>query len=469
METNETYSDSFRDHIPSADDHNKRKWIYPKKPSGKFHRYRVIVTTALLAILFGLPFIQYKGEPFFLLNVFQRKFIIFGGVFWPQDTVLLIFVLLIFFVFVILFTAIFGRVWCGWACPQTLFMEMVFRKIEYLIEGDANQQRKLNEGPWDFTRIWKKGLKHGIFILVSLLISHTVMAYLVGVKETWKIITSSPSENMAGFIGLMVFTLLFYLVFSVVREVVCTVICPYGRLQSVLISRETVVVAYDNVRGEPRGKIKKGEDQTKKGDCIDCKLCVHVCPTGIDIRNGTQLECVNCTACIDACDEVMVKVNKPTGLIRFDSLNGIEGGKKFKLNGRVIGYSVVLLVLVAAFFTLILTRSDIETSLVRAPGQLYQLNDNGMVTNLYNLQVVNKTFKDRTLEFHILNTEKGYIQYITPGAFVVPGQGKKDAVIMIGMPQGELKGMKTRLKVEVLEEGKKVDMINTSFLGPGGI
>ncbi len=460
-------TESFRDHIPYEDERGKRKWIYPKKPSGRFHRYRIIVTSILLTILFVTPFIKINGHPFFLLNVFDRKFVILGNVFWPQDTHLLILLLLTFFVFVILFTAIFGRVWCGWACPQTLFMEMVFRKIEYLIEGDANQQRKLSKQPWNFEKIWKRSLKHFLFIIISVLIGHTLMAYLIGIDKTIEIVSQPPSKHLAGFIGLIVFSTIFYLVFSVVREHACTFICPYGRLQSVLINRETMVVAYDHVRGEPRGKLTKNAAQQHKGDCVDCGLCVQVCPTGIDIRNGTQMECVNCTACIDACDEVMDKINKPRGLIRIDSLNGIvDGVKKKKLNARTIAYSIVLFLLVGVFFVLVFTRTDIEATVVRASGQLYQELPDNKISNLYNIQVVNKTFDTKELSFRLKNVE-GEIKMVGgKNQFLLASQDMLQEVMIIEIPKSKIKSLKTKLIIEVVSNGKVLERVNTTFLGP---
>lgn len=461
------HTESFRDHIPYEDERGKRKWIYPQKPSGRFHRYRIIVTSILLTILFVTPFIKINGHPFFLLNVFERKFVILGNVFWPQDTHLLILLLLTFFVFVILFTAIFGRVWCGWACPQTLFMEMVFRKIEYLIEGDANQQRKLSKQPWNFEKIWKRSLKHFLFIVIAVLIGHTVMAYLIGIDKTIEIVSQPPSKHLAGFIGLAVFSTIFYLVFSIVREHACTFICPYGRLQSVLINRETMVVAYDHVRGEPRGKLTKNTTEQPKGDCVDCGLCVQVCPTGIDIRNGTQMECVNCTACIDACDEVMNKINKPRGLIRIDSLNGIvDGEKKKKLNVRTIAYSIVLLLLVGVFFVLVFTRTDIEATVVRASGQLYQELPDDKVSNLYNIQVVNKTFDTKELSFRLKNVE-GEIKMVGgKNQFSLGSQDMLQEVMIIEIPKSQIKSLKTKLIIEVVSEGKVLERVKTTFLGP---
>jgi cytochrome c oxidase accessory protein FixG len=456
---------SFRNHLPNVDDKNKRKWIYAKKPKGKFHNYRVWVTSIFLALLIGIPFIKINGHPFLMLNIFERKFIILGNIFWPQDTSLLIFLLLIFFVFIILFTVAFGRVWCGWACPQTLFMEMVFRKIEYLIEGDYHQQIKLNKGPKDFNYVWRKTLKHFIFVLVAIIIAHTVMAYLIGIDQTLQIITHPPQENMAGFIGLIAFSAIFYLVFSVVREVACTVICPYGRLQGVLINKDTSIIAYDTNRGEPRGKHKKNDTATNRGACVDCGLCVHVCPTGIDIRNGAQMECVNCTACIDVCDEVMVKTHQPKGLIRYASLHELQGQKTKKINVRTIAYSTVLSILVGVFLTLVFTRTDIETTVLRIPGQLYQKTQQGDYTNMYNIQVVNKTYDSRNLEFKLANSA-GTIQLIGSNDFKLDGQSKKEGVLLVQLPKTELKGLKTKIIIDVFDDGKKVDRVKASFVGP---
>ncbi|MCR9081062.1 MAG: cytochrome c oxidase accessory protein CcoG, partial [Cyclobacteriaceae bacterium] len=374
---------TFRDSLSTVQDDGKRNWVYPKKVKGFFYKYRTYLSWILLAILFAGPFIQVDGRPWLLFNIFERKFIIFGAVFWPQDTHLLIFLLLIFFVFIILFTVIFGRIWCGWACPQTLFMEMVFRKIEYLIEGDANQQRALDAMPWNGEKIIKKGSKLLIFGLISLLIGHLVMAYLIGIDQVREIVTQPPTANLAGFIGLVAFSGIFMFVFTWFREQACTVICPYGRLQGVLLDNNSINVMYDYVRGEPRGPIRKNKvEETPLGDCVDCNLCVQVCPTGIDIRNGVQMECVNCTACIDACDEVMVKVDRPKGLIRYASENSIQQGFQKLITNRVKAYSVVLVILVAGFISLIATRDELQATVTRFPGMTYQMRDNGTVSNL---------------------------------------------------------------------------------------
>ena len=343
-------------------------------------------------------------------------------------------------------------------------MEMVFRKIEYWIEGDANQQRKLSKQPWDKEKIFKKTSKHILFILISVIIAHTVMAYLIGVHATWEILNEPPSENLAGFIGLIVFTGIFYGVYAKFREQACIAVCPYGRLQGVLLTKESIVIAYDWLRGEPRGHLKKNQAQTT-GDCIDCKLCVQVCPTGIDIRNGTQLECVNCTACIDACDDVMIKIGKPKGLIRFASYNSIKDGILKIINARVIGYSFVLIVLLGILSFALITRSDVETTILKVPGTLYQ-REPGYITNLYNVEFVNKTFTERELEIKIESPATAAITRADGKAIVVPAEGFVKSVYFIRIPEGDVTNARTAIKLGIYHNGKKLETVKAKFIGP---
>ena len=466
MEELYQYDQEYRDSIATVDAEGNRVWVYPKKPKGRLHNLRIAVTVLLLGILFAGPFIKVDGQPFFLFNFFQRKFIIFGQVFWPQDFILFGLAMITFFVFVILFTTAFGRIWCGWACPQTLFMEMVFRKVEYLIEGDANQQRKLNAAPWNTEKIIKKGVKQLVFFIISSIIAHLLMAYLIGVDQVKELILAGPASELAGFVGLLVFTFVFYGVFAYFREQACTVVCPYGRLQGVLLNKESIVVAYDWLRGEPRGKLKKGQVSEDNGDCIDCKLCVHACPTGIDIRNGTQLECVNCTACIDACDQVMEKISKPRGLIRYDSYNGIKEGKKLTFNLRLAGYTTVLVVLVSALTYLLISRTDVETTVLRVPGQLYQKTENGNISNLYNIQVINKTFDQISLDIRVLNQEGATIKKVGDNRLEVPSNGMVESVYFVEIPEAQVTGTKTPLKLGVFRGDELIEKVTTNFLGP---
>ena len=458
--------DTFRDALATVQDDGKRNWVYPKKVTGLFYKYRSYLSWVLLGILFAGPFIQVNGRPYFLFNIFERKFIIFGAAFWPQDTHLLIFLLLIFFVFIILFTVVFGRVWCGWACPQTLFMEMVFRKIEYLIEGDANQQRALNDKPWDAEKIIKKGIKFSVFLIISLMIGHLVMAYLIGIEQVMEIVTQPPSENLAGFMGLIGFSTIFMLVFSWFREQACLVVCPYGRLQGVLLDNNSINVMYDYVRGEPRGAIKKSELENQgKGDCVDCSLCVQVCPTGIDIRNGIQMECVNCTACIDACDEVMVKVERPKGLIRYASENSIKNGFQKLLTGRVKGYSVVLVLLMGAFVSLIVTREDLQGTVTRFPGMTYQAREDGTISNLYQITLINKTFEPQKVELKSLASGMK-IEIVGEQKWVLEPQSKFEGRFFLVRSQEDIQVSQEKVKLILLNRDEEIDQIKTNFTAP---
>jgi cytochrome c oxidase accessory protein FixG len=466
MENLYEYDEEYRNSIATVDEKGKRIWVYAKKPSGHFHNLRIIVSIVLLAILFGLPFIKVNGDPLMLIDVFERKFIIMGIHLWPQDFHIVALSMISLVVFVVLFTVVFGRVWCGWACPQTIFMEMVFRKIEYWIEGDANKQRKLNEAPWDSDKIFKKGAKHFLFILISLLISHTFLSYIIGIEKLQAIVSESPGENLLGFIALMVFTGIFYMVFAFLREQICIAVCPYGRLQGVFLGNNSIAVMYDWLRGEPRGRLKKGQVQDDKGDCIDCKMCVYACPTGIDIRNGTQLECVNCTACIDACDQVMDKIEKPRGLIRYASYSSIKEGKEKIFTSRVLGYSVVLSLLVSVVAFMLFTRSDVEATILKVPGQLYQEQPNERISNLYNIQFINKTNRQIPLEMKVKDYADATIKRVGDEILTLEPGARIDAVFFIEMARKDISQMKTTIEVQLIADGEVIDEISTNFVGP---
>ncbi len=455
---------SYRDSIATVDKAGKRIWIYPKKPKGDLYRARTWFSYLLLAILFGIPFVKVGGQPLLLLNVIERKFIIFGLAFWPQDFHLFVLAMITLIIFIILFTAVFGRVWCGWACPQTVFMEMVFRKIEYLIEGDANKQRALNAAPWTGEKILKKGLKLTIFYAIAFLIGNTLLAYVVGVDRLAQLVTHPPAENIGLFMAVFFFSLVFFWVFAWFREQACVIVCPYGRFQSVLLDKSSIVVSYDFKRGEPRGKRSKKQEQNL-GDCVDCKLCVAVCPTGIDIRNGTQLECINCTACIDACNGVMDKIKKPRGLIRYSSYTAIAEGAKKLITPRVIGYTVVLAILIVAQVFLFVHRSDVESTVLRTPGVLYQELDDGYVRNLYNIKVVNKTFAAMTLSIRLKDRE-GRIKMIGSDQLTLPSDGIAEAAFFIDLPREKLGSASNKITLEVLSGDKVLEELKTTFMAP---
>jgi len=456
--------DSFRDHLATVTKEGKRKWIYPKQPSGRFYNARTIVSLFLIIFLVTAPFIKINGHPFLLLDFLNRNFVLFSIPFDPHDFHLFALAIIAIVVFVILFTVVFGRVFCGWACPQTIFMEMVFRKIEYLIEGDFKDQIKLKQVPWTSIKIFKKTLKHIIFFLIAFFISNIFLSYIIGMDALTKIVTAPPSKHLAGFISMLVFSGVFYWVFSYFREQVCTLVCPYGRLQGVLLDQDSIVIAYDNVRGEPRGKLKKNEPKNNLGDCIDCNLCVDVCPTGIDIRNGIQLECVNCTACIDACDVVMDKIDRPRGLIRYDSLRGIEKKEKFRFTPRMAGYTTVLVLILSILSYLLITRSDFSINVLRTPGLLFQEQPDNKYSNIYDLNIINKTFNPAPIELKLKNV-KGELKLLGDELNLKP-QEKHDSKFLLILPKSSITKMNTPITISVYSNNKLLKEVQTSFLGP---
>lgn len=459
-------SGSFRDKIATVGDDGKRVWIYPKKPKGKKYNQRWIVASVLLAILFVVPWIKYNGEPFMLFNILERKFILFGQLFWPQDFHLVVLAIITFIVFIILFTVIFGRLFCGWACPQTIFMEFVFRQIEYLIEGSANQQKKLNRQAWNFDKIWRKTLKHLIFFTIAVLVANTFLSYIIGIDEVKKLIAEGPLQHIIGFSAMLLFSGAFYFVFAFFREQVCLIACPYGRLQGVLLDNKSIVVAYDYKRGEPRGKQKPAEEVVK-GDCVACNACVVVCPTGIDIRNGTQLECINCTACMDACDAVMDRVKKPRGLIRYASEKGIAEGVNKIFNARSIAYSAfltLLLVVVASLFTL---RSDVEATILRVPGTLFQEYGAESYSNIFKVQLVNKTRNDLPIDIKLESADGEIIVMGDP--IVVAGGTIIESNFLMVLPKATLQSSNTAVVIGIYSNGKQLESFQTTFIGPNNL
>ena len=462
--------EGFRDSIATINEDGKRSWLYPKKPSGKFYKYRKLVSYFLLAFLVLAPFVKINGNQFLMFNVLERRFNIFGFPFWPQDFHLFVISMIIGVVFVALFTVAFGRIFCGWICPQTIFLEMVFRRIEYWIEGDRNAQMKLDKMEWNAEKIRKKGLKWVIFFIISFAIANVFLAYLVGSDKLIAMVEDGPTEHWGNLIALLIFTGVFYFIFSWFREQVCIIACPYGRLQGVLLDNKSIIVAYDHVRGEGEaghGRIVKNEDRAAvgKGDCIDCKLCVHVCPTGIDIRNGTQLECTNCTACIDECNTVMEKVGFPKGLIRYASEDEISKNEKFKFTTRMKGYAAVLFILFGVFSGMLFLRNDVEATVLRLPGQLYEHKGEN-ISNVFTYKIVNKTTKEFDNVHFKLAKPQGTIKMVGNETFSVPKEGLAQGTLFIEINPAFLKGDKTKITLEVYDGDRLIETETTNFLGP---
>jgi cytochrome c oxidase accessory protein FixG len=464
-------SENFRDSIGTIKEDGKRAWIFPKKPSGTFYEYRKYVSYFLLVFLIASPFVKIQGNQFMMFNVLERRFNIFGFPFWPQDFHLFVISMIIGVIFIALFTVAFGRIFCGWMCPQTIFMEMVFRRLEYWIDGDRGAQIKLDRQPWNAEKIRKRLLKWFVFFLISFIIANVFLAYLIGGDRLIQYITENPLQHISTLISLLIFTAVFYFVFAWFREQVCIIACPYGRMQGVLLDNKSIVVAYDHKRGEAengRKKWRKNEDRQAQGfgDCIDCFQCVNVCPTGIDIRNGTQLECVNCTACIDECDTIMEKVNLPKGLIRYASEDEITKKGKFKFTPRLKGYTAVLVILTGVLIGMLFLRNDLEANILRLPGQLYEHKAGNIISNVFTYKLLNKTTKDiPDVHFELLS-HQGTLKLVRKNNFNVPAEELAEGTLFIEINSAALNGDKDKLKIGVYSGDKLIETTTARFLAP---
>lgn len=465
-----TGNESFRDHIATIDDKGNRNFVHPKKPKGKFTQKRSVVAAFLLVFMFAAPWIRINGQPFLLVNVLERKFVVLGNIFWPQDFYLLVISLITGILFVILFTVVFGRLFCGWVCPQTIFMEHVFRRIEYWIDGDRGQQIRLSKLPWSNPeKLRKTFIKHSIFWIISFIISNDLLMVIVGTDEWLKVVTDGPLAHLGNFIAIVVFTTVFYFVFSWFREQVCIIVCPYGRLQGAMLDRSSVVIAYDYKRGENRAKFRKKENREEvgKGDCIDCNQCVDVCPTGIDIRNGTQLECINCTACIDACDAVMDRVNLPKGLIKYSSEESIAEGKAHKYTTRAKAYTAVLAILLVVMGFLLSSRDVVQVTMLRAPGTIYQTQPDGRISNIYTYKLLNKSGESQQIELKMIQPKDAEIEFVgTKSVMELDMQDMLKGSIVVKVNPEELTGSSQELQMGLYANDVLIKEVELMFRGP---
>ena len=415
-----------------------RRWIRPRPSSGKYFRRRRITAYSLMLVFLLLPYIQVGGKPLILLDLPRREFTLFGSTFLPTETLLVMLLMLSIAIAVFLLTALFGRVWCGWACPQTVYMEFLFRPIERWLEGGYSGSLVLDRTP-GLKRI--RFVKHAIYALLAVVLAHTFLAYFVGVKELAAWMHRSPVEHPTSFFVMLATTALIFFDFSYFREQTCLVACPYGRLQSVLLDRQSTIVSYDKSRGEPRMRHARTRP-AGAGDCIDCRLCVITCPTGIDIRNGLQMECIHCTQCADACDSVMKKIGKPPGLIRYTSRDAVEGRATRVLRPRVVLYPAVLAITLGLFVWALASRTDAELTVLRAPGAPFVPEPDGSVINQIMVKVRNHGSAAR--EYHIeLDGAPGarLIAPVNPMP-VAAGEVRTAQVFVVlprrGIPEGEL-------------------------------
>lgn len=446
---------TFRDRPTNIDEEGRRKWVYAKQPHGNWYTLRTFFGWGLLLFLVVIPFIRINGYPLILLDIPDRRFIIFGAIFWAQDTFILSLLMLTFILFIILFTVTFGRVWCGWACPQTIFMEMVFRRIEFWIEGDLKSRKRLDASRWNLEKTWKKLTKHTIFLAIAIMMTNIFLMWFIGSDKWINLIKEPISEHKTGFVVMLAISGLFYWIYSWFREQICTMVCPYGRMQGVLLDQNSIVVSYDYKRGEPRGA-------NSSGDCIDCRRCLAVCPTGIDIRNGTQFECIHCTACIDECNEVMKRTGRIPGLIRYSSAIGIEENHEAIWNARNIAYSAVLLILLGFFVYTIFTRPSIETNILRTPGLLFQENSDGTISNLYNIKIVNKTHDKHDLEIKILS-HNGRIE-IAGKEITLNDHDLFQSTFILYIPADQIISENTKVEFGIFEGEKLLETYKATFI-----
>jgi cytochrome c oxidase accessory protein FixG len=473
MATDSTLTeDSFRNALASVQADGRRRWIFARQPSGPLYRARTALSVFLLGFLFLAPFLHVHGQPLMLLNVIERKFVILGAVFRPQDFHVVVVLALAVLVTLALSTALVGRVWCGWLCPQTIFMEMLFRRLEFLIEGSAEQQVRFARGPWTRQRAVRAAVKHAVFFALSFVIANVFLAWIIGAPQLVDIVTDAPRRHLTGLVAITIFSFVFYAVFARFREQACIIACPYGRVMSSLVDERTVTVTYDSVRGEPRSRLVAGRrgvspppTDAKAGACIDCFRCVTVCPTGIDIRNGIQMECVGCTACIDACNDVMRRVGRPEGLIRHTSAHAVQHGAAGRFGGRVAAYAAVWIVLVGAGIFLLATRPRLDVVILRQPGTLYATLAGGEIANFYTLEALNRSSDPAAFTIDVVEPAGATVTTLGPSP-EVPAYGVLDARLLLRLPAGAITGPNTAVKFAIRSNGQIVQQIDSAFLGP---
>lgn len=450
-----------RESLNTINKDGSRKFLHPADVDGTFTHWRRIFALILIGIYVGLPWIPINGNPAVFLDVINRRFHLFGLTFAAQDLWLAFFFITgvgfsLFFV-----TALFGRLWCGWACPQTVFLEHVYRRIERWIEGDATKRRQLDDQPWNFDKLKKRGVKNALFLLVSLIIAHMFVAYFISIPELYHWMTSAPGDHWGAFVFVCIASAMIYFNFAWFREQLCLVICPYGRLQSALIDDDSIIIGYDENRGEPRGKAK----QTGIGDCIDCTRCVQVCPTGIDIRQGLQIECIGCANCIDACDAIMTKLNRPTGLVRYDSQNGLTGKKKRILRPRVALYFVLMLIGATAMTLSAMQLRSANMNVVRMTGSPYFITET-TVRNQFMLRVINKSSEPKTYSVQCHASDQIYIMEGNEDGITVESMGEEVRPVIITIQKENYTG---RFPIElslIAPDGHSIIARKAEFIGP---
>ncbi|NCN26533.1 cytochrome c oxidase accessory protein CcoG [bacterium] len=398
--------------LQTTDAHGNRVYVHPEDLDGRWKRRRLVVYWILIGLYMLIPWLHYDGKQLILINLPGREFTFFGNTFWGHDVPNLIFVLLGFVFLIAMITSIWGRVWCGWACPQTVFLDSIFRKVEAFVEGKSRQRQALAAAPWTLGKITKKSIKWILFTVISLHIVHSFLGYFVGARELFWITTRNPSENWTLFVAMLTLTGIVLFDFGWFREQFCIIMCPYGRFQSIIMDGDSLAVAYDEKRGEPRKSI--GLPKEEQGDCVNCHQCVKVCPTGIDIRRGLQMECIACTACIDACDNIMEKLHKPPGLIRYTSENALAGKKAPKVRPRTVIYVLLLLVVMGLAYSSVSHMGDIKTIILRGSQDLYKIKSDGLILNHYKVEFSYTGKQEKSVYMYVDLRDENQVKLVTP-------------------------------------------------------
>ncbi len=454
--------------VGEIDLYQKRERIYTRKVEGFFQRLRLYTGWPLLILYFGAPWLNWDGRQAILFDLPARKFHIFAVTFWPQDFPLLAWLLMIAAFGLFTVTVVAGRVWCGYTCPQTVWTS-IFMWAEQVSEGTRNQRIKLDQGPWTVNKVWRKSLKHGMWFGFAAFTGITFVGYFTPIRA---LVIDLPlgQAGMWANLWTLFFTMATYINAGWLREQVCMYMCPYARFQSVMFDHETLVVSYDRKRGEPRGSRKREADPKALalGDCIDCELCVQVCPTGIDIRNGLQYECITCALCIDACDSVMDKMNYPRGLIRYTTENALEGKPSRIMRPRLAGYSLAVLVLTSLFLSVLFNRIPVGIDAIRERGQLFREVDGGLVENVYTLKIRNMGENEMSYRIAVSGLEGARI--VGPARVTIKSGDVLALPIAVQAPRSALQGIGNAdvvFSVEAVGRSGIRDTADSRFLGPG--
>ncbi|MBK6909389.1 MAG: cytochrome c oxidase accessory protein CcoG [bacterium] len=444
--------------------HGKRKWVYHEPAKGFWTKRRNVVTSVLILFYLLAPWVSMNGQPFMLFDLVSRRFSFFGQTFLATDLYLLALLLVLSVLALFWFSAMFGRLWCGWACPQTVYLDGIFYRVERWLEGNPRERRALDNGEHDDAYWTRKAAKHLIFWLISSAMSLSFTAFFIGPQASYEMFWTFGAAHPTAMAVAVVMTAITYFNFAWFREQFCHFLCPYARIQSVFLDEHSLIIGYDPVRGEPRAPMRRGETE-QKGDCVDCKRCLQVCPAGIDIRNGLQLECIQCTACIDACDTVMSKIGRPVGLIRYDSAAGIEHKSRKYVRPRVILYMVVFALVTTMFIVRLSSREIVDFAVVRSAGTPYLVQEDGLVRNMLQLHLTNTDTRTRTVTVKLASDVPAQLMVLGEPFLIKPGERiKAEAFVLIKRDQ--IKSAATPLEFKLMDGTQEIGEAVAKFLGP---